>query len=279
MGYSTFPPKCMHFHTESACTFSPRCPTPPTGVCRKVLHFVSCHGSISPPLCAQLERSPLLIKSRAKKTCFGFGGVTPFDVQLLKIIFIFFLKLLTRHPTLVAPLMSSQTSAHPKASPYALYRSGFSKYHYGSSKYPCACFAYLCTTVAFPCPFFLLIPLDPCQTIVSPIWTLLSSHYSPSVFFPHSISCFPWKLSEFLHLVSKLHPFESSILMEINFFCRLGTYLTSVNVTNLPSAMQNRTDPLPITLLAVLFIHPYTSLACYIYREYLSVSAQVISIA
>ncbi|GFY82275.1 hypothetical protein Acr_02g0005150 [Actinidia rufa] len=63
--------------------------TPPTGVCRKVRHFASCRGSISPPLCAQLERTPPLIKSRAKET--RFGVTAPFAVQLLKIDLVSFL--------------------------------------------------------------------------------------------------------------------------------------------------------------------------------------------
>ncbi|GFS29750.1 putative N-acetyl-gamma-glutamyl-phosphate reductase [Actinidia rufa] len=92
-------------------------------------------------------RSPPLIKSRAKETRFGVAA--PFAVQLLKIDLVPSSELLSGHPTLIAPLVSSQTSVHiSKHLPALLYRSGSSRYHYGSLKYPCACFAYLCATVA-----------------------------------------------------------------------------------------------------------------------------------
>ncbi|GFY94339.1 hypothetical protein Acr_09g0007850 [Actinidia rufa] len=131
----------MHLHTEVPCTPTGT-PHTPTGVRRKVRHFASCRGSISPPsLCAQLERTPPLIKSRAKETHFGVAA--PFAVQLLsKSTWSPFSELLYGHPALVASLVSGQTSVHiPKHLPALLY-------HSGSSRYPCACFAYLCATVA-----------------------------------------------------------------------------------------------------------------------------------
>ncbi|GFY85964.1 carbohydrate-binding protein [Actinidia rufa] len=95
-GLLHFPPKCMHLHTEvpapshrGALHPPLGCPTPSTGVRRKVRHFASYRGSISPPLCAQMERTPPLIKSRAKETRFGVAA--PFAVQLLKIDLVSFL--------------------------------------------------------------------------------------------------------------------------------------------------------------------------------------------
>ena len=63
--------KCLHllikvpFHHPTGGPY-----TPYWGRC-KVRHFANCYGSIYPFLCAQLERSPSLIKSSAKETCFG----------------------------------------------------------------------------------------------------------------------------------------------------------------------------------------------------------------
>ncbi|GFZ10827.1 hypothetical protein Acr_22g0002250 [Actinidia rufa] len=91
-----FPPTCMYLYTK---VFAPShrgplhpplgCLTLPTGVRDKVHHFASCYGSISPPLCVQLERSPPLIKSRAKRT--HFGVTAPVAIQLFKIDLVSFL--------------------------------------------------------------------------------------------------------------------------------------------------------------------------------------------
>ncbi|GFS34988.1 hypothetical protein Acr_00g0037170 [Actinidia rufa] len=186
--------------------------TPPTGVCRKICHVASCRGSISPPLCAKLERSLSLIKSVVKETRFGVTAPRPL-YSFSKLTWALSSELFHGHPALVAPLVSSQTSAHiPKHLPTLLYRFGFSRYHYGSPNYLCACSAYFYAT----------------------------------------------------------HP------IEIKFFHRLGTCLTSVNVTDLPSTMRNWTDHLPTTLLAVLFaIHIRPWHAAYV-ENTLSISAQVL---
>ncbi|GFZ20430.1 hypothetical protein Acr_28g0011350 [Actinidia rufa] len=136
----------MHLHTEvpapshrGALHPPPGRTTPPTGVRRKVRHFASCRGSISPPLCAQLERTPPLIKSRAKETRFGVAAPSLYSFS--KSTWSPSSELLYGHPALVASLVSGQTSVHiPKHLPALLY-------HSGSSRYPCACFAYLCATV------------------------------------------------------------------------------------------------------------------------------------
>ncbi|GFY81773.1 hypothetical protein Acr_02g0000130 [Actinidia rufa] len=131
--------RCLHLLTEVPCTH-------PTGVRRKVYQFASCRGFISPLLCAQLERSPPLIKSQAKETRFGVAA--PVAVKLFKMTWSPSSELLSGHPALVAPFVSGQTSVHiPKYLPALLYLSGSSKYHYGSSRYPCTCFAYLCAMV------------------------------------------------------------------------------------------------------------------------------------
>ncbi|GFS31394.1 hypothetical protein Acr_00g0017040 [Actinidia rufa] len=90
--------------------------------------------------------------------------------------------------------------------------------HSGSSRCLCACSACLCAPVASLVHSFILYH-----------WT----HIPP--------------------LAAMLQPIESSIPMEIKFFRSLGTCRTSVNVTDLPSAMRNRTVPLPTTLFVVLF--------------------------
>ncbi|GFZ09669.1 hypothetical protein Acr_21g0002680 [Actinidia rufa] len=162
MGYSifhrsvcTFTPKCLHLHTEvpapshRGALYPPLgCLTPSAVVYRKVCHFASCRGSISPHLCGQLERSPPLIKSRAKEIRFGVAA--PFAVQLLKSTCSPSSKLLYGHPALVAPLVSGQTFAHiPKQIPALLYCSRSSKCHYRYPKYPYAYFVYLYAMVAF----------------------------------------------------------------------------------------------------------------------------------
>ncbi|GFS40690.1 ribosomal protein L13 family protein [Actinidia rufa] len=132
----------------SACTFSSRCPAPPTGVRRKVCHFASCRGSISPPLYAQLKRSLPLIKSRAKET--RSASSRPSLYNFSKSTWSPSTELLSRHPALVAPFVSGQTFVHiPKYLPALFYHFRSSKYHYGFFKYPYACFAYLCATVAY----------------------------------------------------------------------------------------------------------------------------------
>ncbi|GFY90972.1 CBS domain protein [Actinidia rufa] len=95
---------------RSACIFSPRCLPPPLGcpppstrVHRKVRHFASCCDSISPSLCAQLERSPPLIKLITKKT--RFSVIVPVTVQLFKIDLSFFSEHLYGYSALVAPLV------------------------------------------------------------------------------------------------------------------------------------------------------------------------------
>ncbi|GFY99237.1 adaptor protein complex AP-2, alpha subunit [Actinidia rufa] len=96
-GLLHFPPKYMHLHTEVPAPYHRGAlHLPPTGVHHtahqgvlQVRHFASCHYFISSPLCSQLERSPSLIKLRAKET--RFGGGTPFAVQLLKIDLVSFL--------------------------------------------------------------------------------------------------------------------------------------------------------------------------------------------
>ncbi|GFY95641.1 hypothetical protein Acr_10g0010260 [Actinidia rufa] len=109
-------------------------------------------------------------------------------------------------------------------------------------------------TCYFPYPFFLLISLDSCRTTTLPIWTLPSSRYSPLVFLPRSISLFLLEILKIPPLAAILQPIESSIPMEIKFFRSLGTCRTSVNIADLPSAMRNRTVPLPTTLFVVLFV-------------------------
>ncbi|GFY88731.1 hypothetical protein Acr_06g0006710 [Actinidia rufa] len=221
------------------------CTAPPTGVRRKVSHFASCRGSISPPLCAQLERTPPLIKSRAKRL--ASASPRPSLYNFSKSTWSPSSKFLYGHPALIlqVPLRIPQVPLRLLCVP--LYNG------------------------CFPCPFSLLIPLDPCQTVAPPIWTLFSNRYSPPVFFPHSISLFPLETLRIPSLASKLHPFESSIPIEIKFFHRLGTCLTSVNVTDLPSAMRNQTDPLPTTLLDMLFaIHIRPSHAAYVENTSLS---------
>ncbi|GFS39937.1 hypothetical protein Acr_00g0065680 [Actinidia rufa] len=90
---------------------APPCLAPLTGERRKIHHFASRRGSLSPPLCTHLKRSLPLIKSRAKET--RFGDVAPVD-----------------------------TSARVSKHLLALLN------HSGSSKCLCACFACLCAPVA-----------------------------------------------------------------------------------------------------------------------------------
>ncbi|GFZ01014.1 hypothetical protein Acr_14g0006490 [Actinidia rufa] len=113
---------------RSACTFSPRCPAPLTGVHCKVCHFESYRGSISPPLCAQLERSLQLIKLERKRlvSALSHPSLYSFSKSTLSP----FSELLSRHSALVAPLMSSQISYISQKHLLVLL------YRFGSSKYP-----------------------------------------------------------------------------------------------------------------------------------------------
>ena len=71
-----------------------------------------------------------------------------------------------------------------------------------------------------------------------------------------SISLLPLKILKTPPLAAKLQPFESSILMKIIIFCKLGTYLISFNVRDLSSAIRNWIAHLPTTLFVVLFVIP-----------------------
>ena len=102
--------------------------------------------------------------------------------------------------------------------------------------------------------------MDPYLTVAPLVWTLPSSQYSSLVFLPHSIFLFFLKTLKVHSLAVNLQPFDSNIQIKINFFCKLETWLTSVNVRDLLSAMRNWTDLLPTTLFAILFaIHTSTS--------------------
>ncbi|GFY88029.1 hypothetical protein Acr_05g0016680 [Actinidia rufa] len=135
----------MHLHTEMS---APSHSDAPFEVRCKARHFASCRGSISPPLCAQLERSPPLIKLRVKETRLAVARPSLYSSS--KLTLSPSSELLTGYSTLIAPLVSSQTFVHiSKYLPVLLYYYGSPRYHYGFSKCPYACFAYLCTTVAF----------------------------------------------------------------------------------------------------------------------------------
>ncbi|GFZ16050.1 hypothetical protein Acr_25g0004590 [Actinidia rufa] len=189
-----------------------------TGARRKVHHFASRRGSLSPPLCTHLKRSLPLIKSRAKET--RFGDVAPVDVQLFRITLSPFSGLSSGHPALVALVLSDQTSARVSKHLLALL------YYSGSSRCLCACFACLCAPVAFLVHSFVLYH-----------WTHVGQQFFLSI----------------PPLAAMLQPIEFSIPMEIKFFRSLGTCRTSVNVTDLSSAMRNGTILLPTTLFVVLF--------------------------
>ncbi|GFY93870.1 RING/FYVE/PHD zinc finger superfamily protein [Actinidia rufa] len=81
--------------------------------------------------------------------------------------------------------------------------------------------------------------------------------------FPISLGNFKWSSTNFKA--------SSLRILHLNETC-----LTLVIFMDLPSAMRNRTVPLPTTLRHVVR-HLYKSLACYMCREHLSISAQVLS--
>ncbi|GFY84997.1 hypothetical protein Acr_03g0017710 [Actinidia rufa] len=255
---------------RSARTFSSRCPAPPTGVRHKARYFASCRGPISPP-CVQLERSLPLIKSRAKETHFGIA--VPFAVPF------------SQNRLGLFPLNFSLDIL------YWLHHSYLARLLYISQSIS----LHSCTasdppsTITDPLSTHVLILRTSVQQLLSlsilfanTIGLMLVSSsscldtplqlvYSPPVFLPHNISLFSLETLRVSPLVSKLHPFESNIPMEVKFFCRLRTCLTSVNITDLLSAMRNQIDHLPTTLLAVLFaIHIRPSHAAYVDNTSLS---------
>ncbi|GFY94428.1 hypothetical protein Acr_09g0008740 [Actinidia rufa] len=165
-------------------------------------------------------------------------------------------------------LVSGQTFARiPKHLLALLYHSGSFKYILLIS------LRLLCVPLyigCFPRPFFSLVPLGLCRTTAPLVWTLPSSRYNPSVFLPLAAFHVSLENSECSSTSFKALSLQ---ILHLNETC-----LTPVTFMDLPSAMRNRTVPLPTTLRRVVR-HPYKSLACHMCRETLSVSAQVVSIS
>ncbi|GFY80835.1 RHO-related protein from plants 9 [Actinidia rufa] len=158
---------------------------PLTGVLCKVRRFASRRDSISPPLCAQLERSPSRISSerdsfRRRRTC-RCASTLSLSSELLH-----------GHPALVAPSrVRPDFRTYPKASLCAPVPLWILQVHPSGTP---AFTLRASVQRLLPRPSILLIPLDLCRTAA-----LLSGH-SPSVgiafqsSFSCSFSCFPWKL-------------------------------------------------------------------------------------
>ncbi|GFZ19450.1 hypothetical protein Acr_28g0001550 [Actinidia rufa] len=121
-------------------------------------------------------------------------------------------KLLYGHPALVAPSrVWPDFRTYPKTSPCAPVPPGFFKYIL------LVFLRLLCVPLCngcFPRPFFLLIPLDLCRIAAPPVWILPSSWYSPPVFLPLQHFLFPLETLSVPPLASKLHRFESCILIK-----------------------------------------------------------------
>ncbi|GFY97347.1 hypothetical protein Acr_11g0016530 [Actinidia rufa] len=103
----------MHFQIEVSAPSHLGALLPLTGVRCKVRRFASCRDSISPPLCAQLERSPLRISSerdsfRRRRAC-RCASTLSLSSELLH-----------GHPAMVAPSrVWPDFHTYPKPSPCA----------------------------------------------------------------------------------------------------------------------------------------------------------------
>ncbi|GFS34505.1 hypothetical protein Acr_00g0034270 [Actinidia rufa] len=174
-----------HFHTEVPAPSLLGALLPLTGVLCKVRRFASRRDSISPPLCAQLERLPPLISSerdsfRRHRAC-RCASTLSLSSELLH-----------GHPAAVAPSrVWPDFLTYPKASLCAPVPLWILQVHPSGTP---ALALRASVQRLLPRPSILLIPLELCRTAA-----LLSGH-SPSVgiafqsSFSYSFSCFSWKL-------------------------------------------------------------------------------------
>ncbi|GFS46644.1 hypothetical protein Acr_00g0103480 [Actinidia rufa] len=198
--------------------------------------------------------------SRAKET--RFGDVAPVAVHRLCLSPLSFSMDILHWLHL---LVSGQTFARILKHLLALL------YHSGSFKYILlVSLRLLCMPLCNDCilrPFILLIPLDLCRTAAPLVWTLPSSRYSSLVFLLLQHFLFPLETLSIPPLASKLHRFESCISMK-HALPRSPSWIFHLPCGTGLSFANNR-----------VVSHPYKSLACYMCRKHLSVSAQVVSIS
>ncbi|GFY91434.1 transporter associated with antigen processing protein 1 [Actinidia rufa] len=113
----------------------------------------------------------------------------------------------------------------------------------------------------FPPSIHLANTTGPMSDSSSPVWTFSLSRYSLPVF----LLLFPLETLSVPPLASKLHRFDSCISMK-HALPRSPSWISRLPCGTGLSFANNR-----------VVSHPYKSLACYMCREHLSVSAQVVS--
>ncbi|GFS41775.1 hypothetical protein Acr_00g0076390 [Actinidia rufa] len=246
----------MHFQTEVPAPSHLGALLPSPGCTAK---YVALQVVVTPSLlpCVHNWRDPHHL-SRAKET--RFGDVAPVAVHRLCLFPLSFSMDILHWLHL---LVSGQTSARiPKHLLALLYYSGSFKYILLIS------LRLLCVPLCndcFPRQFFLLVPLGLCRTTAPFVWTLPSSRYSPSVFLLLQHFLFLLETLSVPPLASKLHRFESCISMK-HALPRSPSRISHLPCGTGLSFANNR-----------VVSYPYKSLACYMCREHLSVSTQVLT--
>ncbi|GFS41248.1 hypothetical protein Acr_00g0073270 [Actinidia rufa] len=229
---------------------------PLTGVFCKVRHFASRRDSISPPLCAQLEKLPPLISSerdsfRRRRAC-RCASTLSLSSELLH-----------GHPALVAPSrVWPDFCTYPKASPCAPVPLWILQVH--PSGTPALALRASVQRLLLS-SIHLANTTGPMSDSSSPVWIFSFSRYSLPIILLLQLLLFPLETLSVPPLASKLHRFDSCISMK-HALPRSPSWISRLPCGTGLSFANNR-----------VVSHPNKSLACYMCREHLSVSAQVVS--
>ncbi|PSS01578.1 Disks large-associated protein like [Actinidia chinensis var. chinensis] len=246
----------MHFQTEVPAPSHLGALLPLTGVRCKVRRFASRRDSISPPLYAQLERSPSLILSERDSFRRRHACRCTSTLSLSS-------ELLHGHPALVAPSrVWPDFRTYPKASPCAPVPLWILQVH--PSGTPALALRASVQRLLLS-SIHLANTTGPMSDNSSSCLDTPLSRYSLPVFLLLQLLLFPLETLSVPPLASKLHRFDSCISMK-HALPRSPSWISRLPCGTGLSFANNR-----------VVSHPNKSLACYMCREHLSVSAQVVS--
>ncbi|GFZ06680.1 hypothetical protein Acr_18g0008500 [Actinidia rufa] len=206
--------------------------------------------------CVHKERSPSLILSerdsfRRRRAC-RCASTLSLSSELLH-----------GYPALVAPSrVWPDFRTYPKASPCAHVPLWIFQVHPSGTP---ALALRASVQRLLPSSIHLTNTTGPMSDSSSPVWTFSLNRYSLPVFLLLQLLLFSLETLSVPPLASKLHRFDSCISMK-HALPRSPSWISRLPCRTGLSFANNR-----------VVSHPYKSLACYMCREHLSVSAQVVS--